>query len=193
MSDRIRCAWAPAGDELYAKYHDEEWGVPVHDDRVMFEFLVLESAQAGLSWKTVLNKRENYRRLFVDFDPVAIAKFDDDDVERLLLDSGIIRNRAKVEATIQNAKAFLKVQNEFESFAKYLWGFVNGEVIDGKRKTIKDLPSRSEVSDVLAKDLKKRGFSFLGSTVCYAHLQATGLINDHVEDCFRYRECSRLS
>lgn len=193
MSDRIRCAWVPAGDELYAKYHDEEWGVPVHDDRVMFEFLVLESAQAGLSWRTVLKKRENYRRVFADFDPVAIAKFDDGDVERLLLDPGIIRNRAKVKATIQNAKAFLKVQKEFGTFEKYIWGFVNGKIVDGTRKTIQDLPSRSDVSDALAKDLKKRGFSFLGTTVCYAHLQATGLINDHVQDCFRYRECLALS
>lgn len=193
MSDRIRCAWVPAGDELYAKYHDEEWGVPVHDDRVMFEFLVLESAQAGLSWRTVLKKRENYRRVFADFDPVAIAKFDDGDVERLLLDPGIIRNRAKVKAAIQNAKAFLRVQKEFGTFEKYIWGFVNGKIVDGTRKTIQDLPSRSDVSDALAKDLKKRGFSFLGTTVCYAHLQATGLINDHVEDCFRYRECLALS
>ncbi len=188
MSDRIRCAWVPAGDELYAKYHDEEWGVPVHNDRVMFEFLVLESAQAGLSWKTVLNKRENYRRLFAGFDPERVAKFDDAKIESLLLDVGIIRNRAKVKATIQNAKAFLKVQKEFGTFEKYIWGFVNEEVIDGKRKMIKDLPSHSNISDALAKDLKKRGFSFLGSTVCYAHLQATGLINDHTEDCFRYRE-----
>ena len=193
MSDRIRCAWVPAGDELYAKYHDEEWGVPVHDDRVMFEFLVLESAQAGLSWKTVLNKRENYRRLFAEFNPEKIAEFDEAKIESLLLDAGIIRNRAKVRATVNNAKAFLKVQNEFGSFTKYIWGFVSGKVIDGKRKTIKDLPSRSDVSDALAKDLKKRGFSFLGTTVCYAHLQATGLINDHSEDCFRYRECSQLS
>ena len=193
MSDRIRCAWVPAGDELYAKYHDEEWGVPVHDDRVMFEFLVLESAQAGLSWKTVLNKRENYRRLFAEFNPEKIAEFDEAKIESLLLDAGIIRNRAKVRATVNNAKAFLKVQNEFGSFTKYIWGFVNGKVIDGKRKTIKDLPSRSDVSDALAKDLKKRGFSFLGTTVCYAYLQATGLINDHSEDCFRYRECSQLS
>ncbi len=189
MSDRIRCAWVPAGDELYAKYHDEEWGVPVHDDRVMFEFLVLESAQAGLSWKTVLNKRENYRRLFAEFDPEKIAEFDEVRVESLLLDAGIIRNRAKVRSTISNAKAFLNIQNEFGSFTKYIWGFVNGKVIDGKRKTIKDLPSRSDVSDMLAKDLKKRGFSFLGTTVCYAHLQATGLINDHTQDCFRYRAC----
>jgi len=193
MSDRIRCAWVPAGDELYAKYHDEEWGVPVHDDRVMFEFLVLESAQAGLSWKTVLNKRENYRRLFAEFDPEKIAEFDEPRIESLLLDAGIIRNRAKVKATVNNAKAFLKIQNDFGSFTKYIWGFVNGQAIDGKRKTIKDLPSRSDVSDALAKDLKKRGFSFLGTTVCYAHLQATGLINDHVEDCFRYPECSNPS
>ena len=192
MDNRTRCAWVPAGDELYMRYHDEEWGVPVHDDRVMFEFLVLESAQAGLSWKTVLHKRENYRRLFAGFDPGKIAEFDDAMVESLLLDAGIIRNRAKVRATVNNAKAFLKVQKEFGSFTKYLWGFVSGEVINGKRKTVKELPARSDVSDALAKDLKKRGFSFLGSTVCYAHLQATGLVNDHTEDCFRYQECLKM-
>ena len=187
-----RCAWVPFNDELYIKYHDTEWGVPIHDDRVMFEFLVLESAQAGLSWRTVLNKRENYRRLFAGFDPVAIATFGDADGERLMLDAGIIRNQAKIKATIQNAKAFLVIQKEFGSFSKYIWSFVDGKTIDGKRKTIKDLPPRSEISDALAKDLKKRGFSFLGSTVCYAHLQATGLINDHVEECFRYEECKDL-
>lgn len=192
MADRIRCAWVPDGDELYMKYHDEEWGVPVYDDRVMFEFLVLESAQAGLSWRTVLNKRENYRRLFAGFNPGRISEFDDATIESLLLDTGIIRNRAKVKAAVNNAKAFLKIQSEFGSFVKYLWGFVNGKVVDGKRKAIQDLPSRSDVSDTLAKDLKQRGFSFLGTTVCYAHLQATGLVNDHVEECFRYREVMNL-
>lgn len=183
-----RCAWVPANDELYINYHDTEWGVPVHDDQIMFEFLVLESAQAGLSWRTVLNKRENYRRRFAGFDVEKVAKFDDADVERLMLDAGIIRNRAKIKAAIQNARAFLLIQKEFGSFSTYIWGFVDGKVIDGKRKTIKDLPPRSDVSDALAKDLKKRGFSFLGSTVCYAHMQAVGVMNDHTEDCFRYHE-----
>lgn len=186
MRERTRCAWVPINDELYATYHDTEWGVPVHDDRVMFEFLVLESAQAGLSWRTVLNKRENYRRLFAGFDAKKVSKFDDTDVERLMLDAGIIRNRAKIKATIQNARAFLVIQKEFGSFSTYIWGFVDGKTVDGKRKTIKDLPPRSDISDALAKDLKKRGFSFLGSTVCYAHMQAVGMMNDHTEDCFRY-------
>lgn len=192
MTSISRCAWVPANDELYAKYHDTEWGVPVHDDATMFEFLVLESAQAGLSWRTVLNKRENYRRLFAGFDAKKVARFDEADVERLMLDAGIIRNRAKIKATIQNARAFLVIQKEFGSFSKYIWNFVDGKTIDGKRKTIKDLPPRSDISDALAKDLKKRGFSFLGSTVCYAHMQAVGMTNDHTEECFRYKECKKL-
>lgn len=192
MTSISRCAWVPANDELYAKYHDTEWGVPVHDDATMFEFLVLESAQAGLSWRTVLNKRENYRRLFAGFDAKKVARFDEADVERLMLDAGIIRNRAKIKATIQNARAFLVIQKEFGSFSKYIWNFVDGKTIDGKRKTIKDLPPRSDISDALAKDLKKRGFSFLRSTVCYAHMQAVGMTNDHTEECFRYKECKKL-
>ncbi len=188
MMKKIRCAWVPAGDALYEAYHDKEWGVPVHDDRVMFEFLVLESAQAGLSWRTVLRKRENYRRLFANFDPVVVAAFDEATIEMLMLDAGIIRNRAKINAAVKNAKAFLKIQREFGSFSVYLWAFVDHRSIDGKRRFMETLPARSNISDVLARDLKQRGFSFLGSTVCYAHMQATGLMNDHVEGCFRYHE-----
>lgn len=181
-----RCAWVPLNDPLYVTYHDQEWGVPVHDDSVMFEFLILESAQAGLSWKTVLHKRENYRRLFANFDPAAVAKFDEADIARLLLDPGIIRNRAKIKAAIGNARAFLAVQTEFGSFCKYIWSFVDNVVIDHQIDVIANLPAKSNLSDTLAKDLKRRGFSFLGSTVLYAHLQATGLINDHTTDCFRH-------
>ncbi len=181
-----RCAWVPLNDELYVAYHDTEWGVPVHDDAVMFEFLLLESAQAGLSWKTVLHKRENYRRLFANFDAQAVAKFDDTDLERLLLDPGIIRNRAKIKAAVQNARAFLTIQAEFGGFCAYLWAFVDNVIIDHQIDVIANMPAKSELSDTIAKDLKSRGFSFLGSTVIYAHLQATGLINDHTTDCFRH-------
>lgn len=181
-----RCAWVTPGDELYERYHDTEWGVPVRDDRTIFEFLVLESAQAGLSWRTVLRKRENYRRLFAGFDPERVAKFTARDVERLMKDEGIIRNRAKIVAAIGNAKAFLKVAKEFGTFSLYVWSFVGGKTIEGKRKTIKDIPAISPEATALSKDLKKRGFAFLGPTVCYAHLQATGLVNDHTRDCFRH-------
>ena len=181
-----RCAWVPLNDPLYIAYHDTEWGVPVHDDAVMFEFLVLESAQAGLSWKTVLHKRENYRRLFANFNPTAVALFDDADLERLLLDPGIIRNRAKIKAAIGNARAFLALQAEFGTFCNYLWAFVDNRPSDHKIDVVANLPAKSELSDVIAKDLKRRGFFFLGSTVIYAHLQATGLINDHTIDCFRH-------
>ncbi|HCC84036.1 TPA: DNA-3-methyladenine glycosylase I [Candidatus Uhrbacteria bacterium] len=181
-----RCAWVPLNDPFYVAYHDTEWGVPVHDDAVMFEFLLLESAQAGLSWKTVLHKRANYRRLFANFDPAAVALFTDADLERLLLDPGIIRNRAKIKAAIGNARTFLAIQAEFGSFCNYLWAFVDNQTIDHRVDVVANLPARSELSDAVAKDLKARGFSFLGSTVIYAHLQATGLINDHTTDCFRH-------
>lgn len=184
---RKRCGWVAPGDALYERYHDEEWGVPVHDDRVMFEFLVLESAQAGLSWRTVLNKRENYRRLFAGFDPEKVARLTKRDVGRLLKDAGIIRNRAKIEAAVNNAKRFLEVAAEFGSFSAYLWSFVGGRTIDGRRKTLKDLPAITPEAEALAKDMKRRGFKFFGPTVCYAHMQATGLVNDHVRDCFRYQ------
>lgn len=187
----IRCGWVPAGDELYEKYHDQEWGVPVFDDRVLFEFLVLESAQAGLSWITVLRKRENYRRLFAQFDPVKVAKFASRDVERLLKDAGIIRNRMKVEAAINNAQRFLEIQKEFGKFSTYIWEFVGGKPIINKFKTHKELPPKTDIAEKLAKDLKARGFKFLGPTVIYAHMQATGMVNDHTVDCFRHREINR--
>ena len=169
-------------------YHDTEWGVPVHDDRKMFEFLVLESAQAGLSWRTVLYKREGYRKWFADFDPKKVARFDKKMVSRMLKDPAIIRNQAKIDAAINNAKRFLDVQKEFGSFSAYMWGFVKGKTIDGKRKTLKDLPVVTKEAELLAQDLKKRGFKFLGPTVIYAHMQAVGMVNDHTIDCFRYAE-----
>lgn len=187
MVDRQRCAW-PAPDQLMIKYHDQEWGVPVHDDRKIFEFLVLESAQAGLSWITVLRKREGYRKAFSGFDPKKVARFTEEDVELLVINPGIIRNRLKIEATINNARRFLEVQKEFGSFSKYMWGFVGGKPVDGKRRSIKELPAISKESEIWSKDLKKRGFKFLGPTVCYAHMQAVGMVNDHTTDCFRYAE-----
>jgi len=185
---RKRCSWAPEENEIYRVYHDEEWGVPVYDDQTIFEFLVLESAQAGLSWITILRKRENYRKAFVGFDPKKIAKFTAKDVKRLLNDAGIVRNRLKIESTINNAKRFLEVQKEFGNFSKYIWGFVGGKPQKNKWKTLKQVPAKTAVAEVLSKDLKKRGFKFLGPTVIYAHMQATGMVNDHTVDCFRYRE-----
>ncbi|MDP2652503.1 MAG: DNA-3-methyladenine glycosylase I [Candidatus Omnitrophota bacterium] len=187
-AQKSRCAWPAVGDELYIRYHDDEWGVPVLDDRKIFEFLVLESAQAGLSWRTVLYKRENYRKAFAGFDPVRVAKFTAKDVEKLLGNAGIIRNRAKIEAAINNARRFLEVQKEFGTFSKYIWGFVNGKPIVNRWKSLKELPAVTPEAEALAKDLKSRGFKFLGPTVIYAHMQATGMVNDHTMDCFRYRE-----
>jgi len=187
-----RCGWCGT-DPLYVKYHDEEWGVPAYDDRSLFEFIVLESAQAGLSWITILRKRENYRRAFCDFDVEKVAQLRPEDVERLLLDSGIIRNRAKIESTISNAQAFIRIQDEFGSFARYIWSFVGGAPVVGKRKSLKDIPPLTPTAEALAKDLKKRGFKFLGPTVIYAHMQATGMVNDHVESCFRYAELMKAS
>ena len=178
----------PEGNELYEKYHDEEWGRPVRDDQKIFEFLVLESAQAGLSWLTVLRKRENYRKAFKNFNYKVIAKWGEKEIQKLLGNAGIIRNRAKVSAAINNAKRFLEVQKEFGTFAKYIWGFVGSKPIKNKRTSLKDLPAKTEISDALALDLKKRGFKFLGSTVIYAHMQATGMVNDHLENCFRKKE-----
>ena len=178
----------PANDELYMAYHDNEWGVPVYEDRKIFEFLVLESAQAGLSWITVLRKRENYRQAFAGFNPQRIAKFTAKDKARLLKNSGIIRNRLKVEATVNNAKCFLAVQKEFGSVAKYIWGFVGGKPKKNHWKKLSDLPAITPQAEALSKDLKKRGFKFLGPTVVYAHMQATGLVNDHTRNCFRYGE-----
>jgi DNA-3-methyladenine glycosylase I len=183
-----RCPWVPENDPVYQKYHDEEWGVPLHDDRKLFEFLILEGFQAGLSWKTILNKRENFRKAFDRFDPVKIAEYDDHKIQDLLVDAGIIRNKAKIYAAVNNAKAFLKVQEEFGSFDKYIWAFVNGQPIKNNLKELKDYPAKTELSDRLSKDLHKRGFKFVGSTIIYAHMQATGMVNDHSMNCFRYHE-----
>ena len=183
-----RCPWVDLSKPDYLKYHDEEWGVPVYDDRVIFEFLTLESAQAGLSWYTVLKKRENYRRLFADFDPERVAKFTKKKIERLLTDPGIIRNRLKVNAAVSNAKCFLRVQEDFGSFSEYIWQFVSGRPIVNKLRRLEDYPTHSSESDALSLDLKQRGFKFVGTTICYAHMQATGLVNDHSMTCFRRRE-----
>ena len=183
-----RCPWVKESNELYVKYHDEEWGVPARDDRKIFEFLVLESAQAGLSWETVLNKRENYRKAFAGFDPARVSKFGSRDVTKLLKNAGIIRNRLKIESAINNAKRFLEVKKEFGTFSKYIWGFVGAKPIKNRIKTIKDYRATSPESDALAKDMKKRGFKFFGSTVLYAHMQATGMVNDHSADCFKNKK-----
>lgn len=187
-----RCAWADQGNALYALYHDEEWGVPVHDDRVHFEFLILEGAQAGLSWSTILNKREAYRRAFAGFDPGKVARFSDAKIEKLLQNPGIVRNRLKVSAAVSNARAFLDVQKEFGSFDAYVWPFVGGRPKVNRRRGMKDIPPTTKESDALSKDLVKRGFKFVGSTIIYAHMQATGLVNDHVQSCFRYKACARM-
>lgn len=190
--DIQRCSWSTGGDERYIAYHDEEWGVPVHDERKQFEFLTLESAQAGLSWATVLRKRENYRRAFADFDPEKVARFTAKRIEKLLTDPGIIRNRLKVEAAVTNARSFLAVQEEFGTFDKYIWGFVGGRPIRNTWTTIKEVPATSKESDALSKDLKQRGFKFVGSTIVYAHMQAVGMVNDHLVSCFRHKAVARL-
>ena len=182
-----RCEWA-SRDPLLIEYHDREWGVPVHDERLLFEFLVLDAFQAGLSWSIVLKKRENFRRAFKDFDPFKIAKFNRSKVDDLLQDSGIIRNRSKIESTISNAKSFLDVRKEFGSFDKYIWQFVNHRTIQNRWKSKKELPAKTEESDLMSNNLKKRGFKFVGSTICYAFMQAAGMVNDHVVNCFRYKE-----
>jgi DNA-3-methyladenine glycosylase I len=187
---KIRCGWAGT-DPLMSAYHDTEWGRPTHDDRRHFEFLILEAAQAGLSWSTVLKKREGYRKAFCDFDPEKVAHFTPAKIEKLMLDSSIIRNRLKIEATVNNAKQFLLVQREFGSFDSYCWGFVGGSPIINKRKSMKDLPATTAESDAFSKDLKKRGFKFVGSTVIYAHMQAVGMVNDHTIDCFCYRSLAK--
>lgn len=181
---KIRCPWVDLTKPDYVEYHDKEWGVPVHEDRVIFEFLTLEAAQAGLSWYTVLRKRENYRKLFAGFDPKKVAKFDAAKVEELMANEGIIRNRAKILAAINNAARFQEVQKEFGSFDAYVWGFVGGKPIVNKPRAMKDYRATSQESDALSKDLKKRGFKFVGSTIIYAHMQATGMVNDHAVDCF---------
>ena len=187
-----RCDWGDRGGELLIRYHDTEWGVPVYDDRKQFEFLILESAQAGLSWLTVLRKREAYREAFADFDPVEVARFGESEIEALLQNPGIIRNRLKIAAAVSNARAFLEIQREFGSFNAYIWEFVGGKPLQNRWKTMSDLPTTSPESDALSRDLKKRGFKFVGSTIVYAHMQATGMVNDHAVDCFRYRECAAL-
>jgi len=185
-----RCPWSQGIDPAYQRYHDEEWGVPVRDDRVHFEFLVLESAQAGLSWWTILRKRDGYRRAFAEFDAVKVARFTPRTIERLMQDASIVRNRQKIEAAVANARAFLKIQKEFGSFDRYVWEFVGGKPIVNRWRKPGDVPPTSTVSDTLSKDLKARGFKFVGSTIVYAHLQATGLINDHLVTCYRYKESS---
>ncbi|MGL6128435.1 DNA-3-methyladenine glycosylase I [Chryseobacterium artocarpi] len=181
--EKIRCGWCEK-DDLYRKYHDEEWGRPVYDDETIFEFLVLESFQAGLSWYTILSKRENFREAFDHFDYQKIAAYSDQKIEELMNNAGIIRNRLKILATVTNAQKFIEVQKEFGSFSKYIWGFIGGKPLDSRPNTLKDIPATTEISDTISKDLKKRGFKFVGSTVVYAHMQATGMINDHIESCF---------
>jgi DNA-3-methyladenine glycosylase I len=183
-----RCAWAPLGDPLYLAYHDEEWGVPVHDDRHLFEMLVLEGAQAGLSWSTILHKREGYRTAFAGFDPAKVARFTPARVDRLLQDPGIVRNRLKVESAVQSARAALEVQREFGSLDAYLWTFTGGTPTVNRWRRMEDIPAETDASRAMSKDLKRRGFRFVGPTVCYAFMQATGLVNDHVTSCFRHRE-----
>ena len=184
-----RCDWAR--NELAIHYHDTEWGVPLHDDRGLFEFLILEGAQAGLSWDTILRKRDSYREAFDGFDPVRVARFTPAKCDKLLKNEGIIRNRLKIASAVRNAQAFLSVQDEFGSFDAYIWAFVAGKPIDGKRKTLADVPAKTDISDAISKDLKKRGFNFVGSTIMYAFMQATGMVNDHVEMCFRYNQVSK--
>ena len=188
-----RCEWCAKGNELYLQYHDEEWGVPVHNDKKQFEFLTLESAQAGLSWSTVLNKREGYRKAFAGFDPVKVARFSDQKIAKLLENPGIIRNRLKVNAAVTNARAFLEVQAEFDSFAAYIWQFVDGRPLQNRWHSMQQVPATSKQSDQLSKDLKRRGFKFVGSTIVYAHMQAVGMVNDHTVDCFRHQECAQLA
>ena len=196
MTDKgpiARCSWAGTTDADYIAYHDDEWGVPVRDDRKHFEFLILEGAQAGLSWSTILNKRDGYRRLFADFDVEKVARFTKPRIEKILLDPAVVRNRLKVESAVTNARAFLDVQKEFGTFSEYIWGFVGGKPIQNRFRKDGDIPATSAESDALSKDLKKRGFKFVGSTIVYAHMQATGMVNDHVVGCFRHKPCVALA
>ncbi len=189
-TEKQRCWW-PGSDPLYIAYHDREWGVPVRDERRLFEFLVLEGAQAGLSWITILRKREAYREAFDEFDPEKVARYDARRIEKLLKNEGIVRNRLKVESAVKNARAFLAVQDELGSFSKYQWGFVDGQPLVNRFTEKKQIPPRTALSDSFSRDLKKRGFSFVGSTIVYAHMQAVGMVNDHVTECFRHAECER--
>lgn len=191
MTTPTRCAWCESSD-LMRLYHDTEWGVPLHDDNKLFEFIVLDSFQAGLSWATILKRRESFRKAFDNFDPVKIARYDEKKIQQLLEDPGIIRNKLKVYATVTNAKAFLEVQKEFGTFDRYIWGFVDHKPLLNRPKTIQDIPPRTEVSDAMSRDMIKRGFKFAGSTICYAFMQAAGLINDHTTDCFRYPELTKI-
>lgn len=188
-AEPVRCPWCLSGNELYIRYHDTEWGVPAHDDQTQFEFLILEGAQAGLSWSTVLNKREGYRAAFVGFDAERIARFGKRDIERLMKNPNIIRNRLKIEATISNARAYLEMQSKGQGFGKYMWSFVGGKPLVHRFRKTGEVPATSTESDALSKDLKKRGFRFVGSTIIYAHMQATGMVNDHLMACFRYKAC----
>ncbi|HEV7165823.1 MAG TPA: DNA-3-methyladenine glycosylase I [Gammaproteobacteria bacterium] len=183
---KVRCHWAPPDDAIYTAYHDKEWGVPLHDERLLFEFLILEGAQAGLSWSTILHKRDNYRRAFHRFDPKKVARYTRKDVARLLKDAGIVRNRLKIESAISNAQAYLAVQKEFGSFDEYIWSFVGGKPLLNRWRTRSQVPASTEISDKMSKDLKKRGFRFVGSTICYAFMQATGMVNDHGLHCYRH-------
>jgi len=191
MMNKQRCSWSE-NNPLYIKYHDEEWGVPIYDDAKLFEFLILETFQAGLSWLTILKKRENFRAAFDNFDYHKIAKYDENKFNTLLQDAGIIRNKLKIKATISNAQCFIKIQEEFGSFSDYIWGFTDGKVIKNNWKTLAEIPAKTELSDAISKDLKQRGFKFVGSTIIYAHLQATGMVNDHLRSCFRYQEIEKL-
>jgi DNA-3-methyladenine glycosylase I len=188
MSEKTRCKWATGGNELYLDYHDQEWGVPQHDDRLLFEFLILEGAQAGLSWSTILNKREGYRKAFDGFDPEKVARYDKTKITKLLQDPAIVRNRLKVESAVINARAFLEVQKEFGSFDAYIWRFTGGKPIQNSWKAMKQVPASTRESDAMSKDLKSRGFKFVGSTIMYAHMQATGMVNDHTVNCFRWKQ-----
>ena len=187
MKDLVRCPWC-GDDPLYRKYHDEEWGVPVRDDRKQFEFLVLESAQAGLSWLTILRRRENYRRAYQGFDPEKIASFTKDDMDVLAVDAGIIRNRRKIESSVNNARRFLEIQEHYGSFCRYLWDFTDGEPVRNSWSSLDEIPASTPLSETVSRDLKQRGFRFLGPVIIYAHLQATGLVNDHLTSCFRYHQ-----
>ena len=189
----VRCKWAEGVSLDYIEYHDTEWGVPVWDDRTQFEFLILEGAQAGLSWSTILKKRDGYKRLFADFDVQKVARFTKPRIEKILRDPAIVRNRLKVQSAVTNAKAFLEVQKEFGTFSEYIWGFVGGKPIQNRFTKDSDVPATSPESDALSKDLKKRGFKFVGSTIVYAHMQATGMVNDHVTGCFRHKPCAALA
>lgn len=189
--NKVRCAWVKTTNQLYVDYHDTEWAVPVHDDTKLFEFIVLESAQAGLSWEIILNKREGYRKAFLGFDPKKVAKMTEKDVVRLLNDESIIRNNLKIRATITNAQRFLEIQNEFGSFSNYMWGWTDGKTIQNSPRTTKQIVATTELATQMSKDLKKRGFKFLGPTVWYAHMQAVGMVNDHTVNCFRYAKLKR--